>query len=146
MTVTEETKFIGLPNSPVEVGDLTKEISKDFLAKLWYVIEQSEKLKLPKIWIWARVERNVFDKGKTKFQFFALERPWKKLHQSSALFEYDYNKEQCLLLWSLPHRSQFLNILKYPERCSPEYIKTIKKYIKQEGIKINTNPIIIPFS
>jgi hypothetical protein len=144
MLSEEKTEYIELPNAIVEVGDLAHEVGKRYLDKLWKVVEAHADLGLEKLYIWARIEKNIAEKTKTKFKMFGLLKPLEKLRQSSALYEYDFKKEQMLLLWTIPHRSEFRNILTYPERNTPEYVDTIKRYIKQEGLKINMKPIIIP--
>ena len=146
MQVVEHTEYIGLPNAIVEVGDLAHEIGKRYLVELWKFVEAHKDLGLEKAYVWARMEKNPLDRIKTIFKFDMLKAPFKKLKQSSSLFEYCYLTDTMLLLWSIPHRSQFRNMLAYPERCDPKQIDVIKRYIKQQGIKIDSKPIIIPIN
>jgi len=146
MQVQERTEYIGLPNATVEVGDLAHEIGKRYLAELWKFVEAHRDLGLKKAYVWARMEKNPVDKIKTIFKYDLLLKPLKKLRQSSSLYEYDYLTDTMLLLWSIPHRSQFRNMLAYPERCDPKQIEAVKRYIKQQGLKIDSKPIIIPIN
>jgi len=122
--------------TPIESGDLANEAGKSYMKGLWKAIDNHAKLKLDKIWIMAKAEKEHFAHRAIKIMFGVMDKPLRYMRESMDLWEYDYKNNKLKLLWSLPHRSGMKNFLRAPDKYSKDLIKWINMYIDQENINL----------
>jgi len=130
-------KEIHLSDYHVAAGDLSNEIGKFFMEKLWNQIEFHRDFNLDKIYFVTMFKKNPTNTNEVNLYLKALRVPLYYLRESTDLWEYDYQKDELKLLWSLPHRTEMKNFLRDPEKYNKDLIRWINKYIKQENINLN---------
>jgi len=120
----------------IEAGDLSNEIGKRFMKRLWSSIEFHSKFGLDKIYFLSMIRKNPSNLEEINVTIKALKAPLTYPRESMDHWEYDYRSEKLTLLWSLPHRTEMKNFLRAPEKYNKDLIKWIKQYIKNEGINL----------
>ena len=137
MQVSVSSRFLEVNELEIECGDLAREIGKFYMADLRKAIQSARKYGLEKVWFAVNFRKNPIDHRKMHLKIGILDRPLTKLRESFDLWVFDYHKEELTPLWSLPHRYEMKTYLKAPENYSPELIKWIRQFVKQEGLDLD---------
>lgn len=142
--ITKTKKSIPLPNDLyVETNDLTTEIGKYYLERLWKNIELHEVMGLKKIYFIVKSEKNPLMPNQLVIRICAIKHPLHFMREQMDHWEYDYVKNKLKILWSVPHRVEMKNFLRAPEKYNPDIIKWIKQYLHQEKINLNDSSSIV---
>ena len=128
---------IKISDFDIAAGDLSNEIGKKFMKKLWHSIEFHSAFELDKIYFLTSIRKNPAKTSEIRITIKALREKLFFLRESMDHWEYDYLDNKLKLLWSIPHRTQMKNFLRAPEKYSKDIIKWIKQYIKQNDINLD---------
>jgi len=123
----------------IAAGDLSSEIGKTYMKRLWHLIDFHEGFKKEKVYFLSTIRKNPKNLQEINININAMAKPLTYLRESMDLWEYDYKKEKLNLFWSLPHRIEMKNFLRTPEKYSKDIIKWIRMYLKQEKLDLNDN-------
>lgn len=135
--VIEKKENINVSDYIIEAGDLANEVGKKLMKDLYASIERHASLNIPKLYFLTSIKKDPTNLQQIHLYIKVMSRQLHYLRENFSLWEFDYGNEKLKLLWSIPHRTEMKNFLREPSKYSPDLIKWIKMYLKQEKINLH---------
>lgn len=123
-----------LLNNPIAAGDLANELGKQYMISLRKSVENHRKYKRGILYFFILIKKEVYNDRVIKLHIGVNDRFSGTLRHDTDVWQYDYNKEELKLLYSLPHKLAMKNFLHAPEKYSKDLLKWINQYLLQEGL------------
>ena len=131
MSVKTKERKLKITSDYIEAGELANEIGKFYIADLDSAIEDGKEINVSKLYFIVQTEKDPTDLTKIEIRIGITNNNLKYLKESTDFWEYDYNKNEKKLLWSVPHRIDMKNFLRAKNKYSKEMIYWIEEYLKQ---------------